>query len=258
MIELTKDQMKCLNDFYMNCTDSTVWSCLEGYMGRAWVDQFPNPTVARIVQGDFCFPVGNVDSVEAYNILNEYPKEINEKDLLFIPHTNDWADKLDQSKKYNRITRYAIRKEGFAFSVEKLNEYINQLPEKYELQQINDELYDLALSENWSKDFCSNFKSAEYYKKVGLGYVILHNGRIICGASSYTAYKGGIEIEIGTREEYRRQGLATICGARLLLECIKLNKYPNWDAANLNSVKVAEKLGYHFDKEYATYRLNKD
>ncbi len=33
------------------------------------------------------------------------------------------------------------------------------------------------------------------------------------GASSYSVYKGGIEIEIDTSSEYRRRGLATACGA---------------------------------------------
>lgn len=254
MIELTKEQMKCLDDLYLNCNDSTVWSCLQGYMGRAWVDQYPNPTVARIIQGDFCFPAGEAGSIEADKILEEYPIEINPKDLLIIPHSIEWNNKLLNSDYYQKVTRYSILKEGFNFSVDRLQSFINELPKEYTLRQIDKELYYLALSEEWSKDFCSNFKSVEEYVDLGLGFVILHNGKIICGASSYTIYQDGIEIEIGTRTEYRRQGLATICGARLILECMKQNKYPNWDAANLNSVKVAEKLGYHFDREYVTYK----
>ena len=255
MIELVKEQMQYINDFYLHCKDSTVLSCLQGYMGRAWVDQLPSPTVCRIVQGDFCFPAGNANSLEADKILSEFPTEIDMRNLLIIPHTIDWENKLEKSGKYNNIVRYSIKKEGFIFSVEKLLDYINLLPADYELRQIDEEIYDLVLSEEWSKDFCSNFKSADEYNKCGLGFVIFDSGKIICGASSYTVCQDGIEIQIGTRVEYRRQGFATICGARLLLECIELNKYPNWDAANLNSVRVAEKLGYHFDKEYATFQL---
>ena len=255
MVELVKEQMQYINDFYLHCKDSTVLSCLQGYMGRAWVDQLPNPTVSRIVQGDFCFPAGNANSVEADIILSEFTTEINTRELLIIPHTLEWEKKLENSNKYNLIIRYAIKKEGFIFSVENLLNYINFLSADYELRKIDEEIYDLVLLEEWSKDFCSNFKSAQDYNKCGLGFVIINNGKIICGASSYTVYKDGIEIQIATRLDYRRQGLATICGAKLLLECIKLNKYPNWDAANHNSVKIAEKLGYHFDKEYATYQL---
>ena len=39
----------------------------------------------------------------------------------------------------------------------------------------------------------------------------------MAGASSYTVYDGGIEIEIDTRPDVRRLGLALACGARLIL-----------------------------------------
>lgn len=46
------------------------------------------------------------------------------------------------------------------------------------------------------------------------------------------------------------------CGAKLILECINRNIYPSWDAQNKGSVELAEKLGYHFDKEYIAYEIN--
>jgi GNAT superfamily N-acetyltransferase len=87
----------------------------------------------------------------------------------------------------------------------------------------------------------------------GLGVLVLEGSNIIAGASAYTHYHGGIEVEIATREEYRRQGLATIVGARLILECLALNLYPNWDAANLYSLAVAKKLGYELSHEYPVF-----
>ena len=88
----------------------------------------------------------------------------------------------------------------------------------------------------------------------------------VAGASSYSAYRGtdrrdeagkngGIEIEIDTREDYRRQGLASVCGARLILECLDRGLYPSWDAQNRWSVSLAEKLGYHFSHEYTAYEI---
>ncbi len=75
------------------------------------------------------------------------------------------------------------------------------------------------------------------------------------GASSYSSYQGGIEIEIDTREDCRRKGLASVCGARLVLECLNRGMYPSWDAQNLWSVGLAEKLGYHFSHEYDAYEI---
>lgn len=66
---------------------------------------------------------------------------------------------------------------------------------------------------------------------------------------------GGIEIEIDTKEEHRRQGLAYACGAKLILECLNKGWYPSWDAQNKWSVALAEKLGYHFSHEYPAYEV---
>ena len=90
---------------------------------------------------------------------------------------------------------------------------------------------------------------------MGLGVVIRKDGHLAAGASSYTAYRGGIEIEIDTKKEYRRKGLACACGARLILECLSRGLYPSWDAQNKWSVALAEKLGYHFSHAYDAYEI---
>lgn len=65
-----------------------------------------------------------------------------------------------------------------------------------------------------------------------------------------------IEITIGTKNEYRRKGLALAVASRLILDCAERNIYPRWDASNIESVELAEKLGYHFDKEYEVYSIS--
>lgn len=37
----------------------------------------------------------------------------------------------------------------------------------------------------------------------------------------------------------------------------KGNLYPSWDAQNMNSVRLAEKLGYEFDHEYVAYEVDR-
>ena len=83
-------------------------------------------------------------------------------------------------------------------------------------------------------------------------------GEVLAGASSYSSYPGGIEIEIDTRKDQRRQGLARACGARLMLECLERGLYPSWDAANKISVHLAETLGYRFREEYIVYQWEKE
>ena len=80
-------------------------------------------------------------------------------------------------------------------------------------------------------------------------------GQILSGASCYSTYSRGIEVEIDTHPDHRRKGLAYSCGAAMILECLNRGLYPSWDAANLGSVALAEKLGYHFSHEYPVYYL---
>ena len=91
----------------------------------------------------------------------------------------------------------------------------------------------------------------------GLGVVVCKTGTVVSGASSYSRYDGGIEIEIDTRPDCRRQGLALVCGARLILECLKKNLYPSWDAQNKASVALAEKLGYHYCHTYPAIEIRR-
>ncbi|MBR2672448.1 MAG: GNAT family N-acetyltransferase, partial [Oscillospiraceae bacterium] len=59
-------------------------------------------------------------------------------------------------------------------------------------------------------------------------------------------------------EEERRKGLALASCAALILDCLDEGLYPSWDAQNMNSVHLAEKLGYEFDHEYAAYEVASD
>lgn len=93
---------------------------------------------------------------------------------------------------------------------------------------------------------------------MGKGMVILKAGEIVAGASSYTRYNEGIEIEVDTVEEERRKHLATIACSALILSCLEEGLYPSWDAQNMNSVRLAEKLRYEFDYEYVAYEVVSD
>ena len=153
-----------------------------------------------------------------------------------------------------RVVRYAIKK-NTVFDEEKLRAYAADLPEGYRLHALDDEVYEKCLANDWSKDLVSVFQGKEEYLQKGLGVVVLKGEELVAGASSYTRYREGIEIEVDTRADERRRHLATACCARLILECLKRGLYPSWDAQNWNSVCLAEKLGYEFSHEYAVYEV---
>lgn len=153
-----------------------------------------------------------------------------------------------------RVIRYAIKKDT-KFDVELLRMEISKLPPNYELKQIDSVIYDQCLENSLTADFVSAFENKEQYLKIGRGMVILKDGKIVAGASSYTRYNDGIEIEVDTVESERRKHLATIVCSALILKCLDEGLYPSWDAQNMNSVHLAEKLGYEFDHEYVAYEV---
>lgn len=117
------------------------------------------------------------------------------------------------------------------------------------------QVFEFCKKQEWCRDLVSQFSDYDTYQELGLGVMIMEKGIPVSGASSYSSYLGGIEIEIDTKEEYRRQGLASVCGAWLILKCLDKNIYPSWDAQNMWSVALAEKLGYKMDYEYDAYEI---
>lgn len=250
---LKKEDMYRIAPIFEGWKETLIWSCLQGYMGEAWVDDIQDPKSVQIITGDFCFFAGipNIELVK--NIPEHFPSQC----ILMIPQDDQWGNLIEQVYKNNcnRFMRYAIKKEPDIFDTEKLRSYIERLPSEYSIRKIDEEIYNKVKTEEWSEDLCSQFPTYNDYEKYGLGFVVLHDSKIVCGASSYTVYDKGIEIEIDTKKEYRRKGLALACASRLILECLDRGLYPSWDAANRGSVFLAEKLGYHFDKEYTTYSI---
>lgn len=250
---LTYEDMYRITPIFDGWSETPIWSCLQGYMGNAWVDDIQNPKSAQVITGDFCFFAGvpNIELVQ--NVPEYFPSQC----ILMIPQNDEWGNLIEQVYKYkcHKFMRYAIKKEPDTFDIEKLHAYINWLPSEYSIRKIDERIYNQVKTDEWSKDLCSQFSTYNDYEIYGIGFVVLHNDKVVCGASSYTVYNKGIEIEIDTEEEYRRKGLALACGSKLILECLDRGLYPSWDAANRESVALAEKLGYHFEKEYVTYSV---
>ncbi len=233
--------------------ETLIWSCQQQVMGRIYADDLESPQSAMALLGDFCYFAGKPTAE-----LVKYKPEDSRKDfIIMVPQNDEWGKMIEdcfglQAKK---VTRYAIRKGGECFEEEKLEKVVASLDTDYSLQLMDEESYHYCRNHDWSRDFVANYADYAEYARLGLGVVVMKDGEPVSGASSYSAYRGGIEIEIGTREEYRRQGLAFACGAGLILECLKRNLYPSWDAQNKWSVGLAEKLGYHYEHDYPAYEI---
>lgn len=253
MIYRLKDTKKAEKLFKGRC-ETMVWSCLQGIMGNIYADDKENPRSAAAILGDFCFFAGQPDEkLAAYK-----PEEISKKFIIMVPPSEQWSKviKMVYGEKALLITRYAFEKNTDGFDIQKLRAAAGSLPRGYSIKMIDKPLFELCGLFEWSRDLVSQYKDYETYKKLGIGAVVLNGKTPVSGASAYSRYDGGIEIEVDTKKEYRRKGLAYVCSAVLVTECLDRNLYPCWDAHNAASAALAEKLGYRRSSEYTAFEIH--
>lgn len=260
MMEIYKlpySEMDRIAPLFAGWEESLIWSCLQGCMGEAWANSEDRPQSARIILADFCYFAGKVNRA----LVEEEITTQSRNYLIMVPpmdETGDaWAQEIEYAygERCRRVERYAIKKEPGVFERGKLQKIVESLDSEYEIRLIDEDIFGQTREQDWARDFTSQYRDYEEYHRRGLGVAITLQGELVAGASSYTVYRGGIEIEIGTREDYRRKSLASVCGAKLILECMDRNLYPSWDAQNKWSVSLAEKLGYHFERAYPAFEI---
>ena len=208
--------------------DSMVIACLQGIMGQAYVARETEPKAALIVSGEYSFFGGGPTSPDARELVQNF-FQVNESDRTVV-----------------------------IFNDQLLQRYMEAIPEGYQLAAFDEDLYHQAMAEDWSREFCEVFPSAEEYLNKGFGFGILKEGRLVSGASTMTVYHGGIEIQVATRESYGGKGLAMACSAALIRECVRRGIRPCWDAANLTSKHMALNLGYEYRGEYLTIQMSRE
>ncbi len=230
--------------------ETLIYSCIQKVMGKIYVTDIDNPKSAFAYAGCFGFYAGEPEKELVINKPDGF--------VIMVPQNEAWAKLIEECfGTEKRVTRYAIKKNTI-FNEEALRNNVCRLPEGYELKRIDADIYDKCLDNPVTADFVSSFENKDRYLAIGRGMVITKDDKIVSGASSYTRYLEGIEIEVDTIPDERRNHLATIVCSALILSCLEEGLYPSWDAQNMNSVRLAEKLGYEFDHEYTAYEVADD
>lgn len=243
----------CVKQLFDGWEETMIWSCLQGVMGEIYANDSTEPSSAVAIIGDICFFAGKAN----YELVSYNPNNYKKEFLIMVPQDEKWAQLIEQcyDDKATKVFRHATKKEIDVFDKKKLSAVVDTLPNEYTIKMIDEELFYKCKNTQWCTDFVSQYASYDMYKKYGLGVIILKNGEPVSGASSYTSYKNGIEIEVDTNEIYRRRGLAYISASKLILECLKRNLYPSWDAHNKESIALAQKLGYNYSHAYTAYEI---
>lgn len=93
MIQVEKTQLMQIASIFDDIEDSMVKACLQGYMGRAFVQTMNQPKAALIVSGEYSFFGGDPDSDDArYLARNLFSVVEHESAVsIFSEERPDWG-----------------------------------------------------------------------------------------------------------------------------------------------------------------------
>jgi GNAT superfamily N-acetyltransferase len=250
--ELTKTNRLILQQAFQHNrrVDLGIECVLENQMGKAWVDNLENPQIFVIDQTPFYYFAGNVDSPAGQAYLEELPVY-----QLFISMSAGWLESIR--------TRYGIRLQEmprYQCSAENLSlDHIQQQFARFGhpecIRPIDLSLAQKLYAEQDHFIDLHMFDSAEDFIQRGIGHVYMEEETILAGAYSSLVCSRGIEVSVFVLDDHRRKGIATALSCALIQSSLARGLNPHWDAANPESIKLAQKLGYRFAGEYTAYYL---
>lgn len=71
--------------------ETMIWSCMQGVMGKIYVNSLTDPVSAMAILGDFCFLTGKPDKEMVLYPFGPADREI----LIMIPREDAWAGQIE-------------------------------------------------------------------------------------------------------------------------------------------------------------------
>lgn len=237
------------------CRDSMLKSWGEGIYGQGFAADGDEWCAVR--SADFIFCAGEPGNLSDFA---EYLRGSMGKYIAIIPESGRWADALAAcGVAFKTVTRYHTRLPEGGFDTAALEAAVSSCCAKgcIRIVRAGENDYEALKNCEWEWSFVSNFKDREDFLRNGFGFVCYVGEELASAATTFGYYSGGYELQIATNPKFRRRGLAGAVGAAFILECLRRGRRPHWDAANLTSVRIAQRLGFEYDGEYTAYEIEK-
>ncbi|UCD96473.1 MAG: GNAT family N-acetyltransferase [Candidatus Bathyarchaeota archaeon] len=234
--------------------------------GRIYVDDVSKPRTAFLCSVEGYYLAGNADNLEFNVSLNRLiVDEIfagdtvrpHETDVAIGFHPDSWVSRMPAIFK-GRLPLTAPRRHYVCTKL-KMSDWKNRLPQGFEIKRVSESLIqrpDLEVPEHLTDWMKINWRSFTNFLRKGFGFCTLHGNKIVSWSVTDCVSGDTCEIGIRTREDYRRQGLATLTATAAVDHWLSRGgRSVGWhcDENNTGSIGVAEKVGFALERKYVHY-----
>ncbi len=246
---MPQERLYTLAPFFTGCGDTLIHAVLSGRHGQALVDDMDHPTGVALLLDREVALAGNPA------ILSRLV-EVYEGDFLAVfvaPPACEQQVLALHAPKTQAFVRFAFRRPRLD------PQHLERLaapPEGAQLRPLDRELLRTLRSQAWAEDVMGVFPDEASFLCGALGWALCVQGQPVSVCSTAWSFPGGVEIQIDTHPDYYRKGFASCAAARFALDAMERGLQPTWDAANMISLRLAQKLGYQFDHAYVCWALS--
>lgn len=234
--------------------------------GRVYANRVEDPRTAFMCTAEGYYLAGYDNNDEFNTSLNKLIFERifagdtvrkDETDVALGFHPDSWKDKMPIIFRGRLPLRTARR--HYVCTEFKINDWKDHIPKGFKIERIDEKLLsssNLEIPEHLTDWMQINWGSITDFMQKGFGFCTLHDKKIVSWSVADCISGNTCEIGIHTREDYRRQGLATLTAAATVDYCLSNGLGSvGWhcDEYNMPSIKVAEKVGFKLERKYIHY-----
>jgi len=234
--------------------------------GRVYVDCVEDPRTAFMCTVEGYYLAGDDGNDEFNTSLNKLilnrifsgdAVRKDETDVAIGFHPNSWSDKMVTI--FQGRTPLTTARRHYVCTELLVDIWKDRVPDGFQISRIDEDLLkkpQLEIPEHVTDWMKTNWGSISGFMKKGFGFCMLHGKNFASWSLADCVSGNACEIGIHTREDYRRQGLATLTAAAAVDYALSNKfRYVGWhcDEYNLPSIKTAEKVGFKLERKYIQY-----
>ena len=239
--DLTQANRLVLNQAFggVRRVDIGIDAVIEDHAGEAFVDNLEDPKAFKIQILPFCYFAGDFGGKAAVEMIRQFRPY-----HLLMAYPDEVIDIAREcfGNRLIKFPRYSFSSDSIC--AERINTFLDSSPHRSRIVPLDSEILSQVAGQPDHFLDILVFESAEDFLKRGFGYALTHGNTLAGVAYSSLVSNAAIEVSVYVEPDYRRKGIATALGCALIRECLSRNIDPHWDAANVESCTLAEKLGY--------------